>query len=87
MRLTKSYLIGELRSDRKLSRRYKIIERDHFVRSEWWGGYTRHNKLYKKVISKRTDEIVKEEFVAENHAIMTYSPLLDTLNLIVSLST
>jgi vancomycin resistance protein VanW len=55
--------------------RYEVYEKHHIIRAEVWGGYTRHNQLLRRVFGP-SGELVGEEFVTENHAIMMYSPLL-----------
>lgn len=69
------YLTGEWRSETKPKCKYKIIEKNHFIRPEYWGGYSRHNKLYRQVFDK-SNNLIDEEFMIENHAIMVYSPLI-----------
>jgi vancomycin resistance protein VanW len=71
------YLRGEWRADRPQEFAYDIVERDHAIRTEWWGGYSRHNALYKVKRNIETGALVGEEFVTENHAIMMYAPLLE----------
>ena len=58
---------------------YKIVERDHAIRTEWWGGYSRHNSLHRMVRDIETGTERGEEFITENHAIMMYAPLLENL--------
>lgn len=55
--------------------RYEIVERDHEMRGEYWGGYTRHNKLF-RLTYDLSGALLGEELVAENHAVMMYSPML-----------
>uniref|UniRef100_UPI004049B627 hypothetical protein n=1 Tax=Fluviicola sp. TaxID=1917219 RepID=UPI004049B627 len=55
---------------------YEVVETDHSFQQQWWGGYTRHNRIWKKITNLTTHEVT-EELVAENNAIMMYSPLLD----------
>ena len=55
--------------------RYEIVERNHEMRREWWGGYSRHNQLYRLMLSKE-GTLLEEQLVAENHAMMMYQPLL-----------
>jgi vancomycin resistance protein VanW len=74
--LDDEYLNGEITCDKPLQHKYEIIETDHCFKHQWWGGYTRHNKIWKRITSLN-DESVTEELVAENNAIMMYSPLLD----------
>ena len=56
-------------------RRYEIVERDARMDQAAWGGYVRHNALYRKVYDL-ADRLVEEEFLFTNDAIMMYSPLL-----------
>jgi vancomycin resistance protein VanW len=55
---------------------FEVIERDHAIQSEWWGGYSRHNALYRLRADAETGLVLGDEFLAENHAIMMYQPLL-----------
>lgn len=74
--LDDEYLNGELLSSQQCNHTFKIIETDHQIKQQWWGGYTRHNKIWKQRFSLSGDYI-NEELVAENHAIMMYNPLLE----------
>lgn len=67
-------LKGRLLSDAALEKQYTVFEKDHRIVRQFWGGYTRHNEIWRKVISK--DES-KEEFLLKNDAIMMYDPLLE----------
>lgn len=69
------YLYGEILCDRQSSHTYEVFETDHAVVQQWWGGYTRHNRIWKRRTHADTGE---EELmpVSENHAIMMYNPLL-----------
>jgi len=69
------YLHGEIVCDRDLQVKYEVFETDHFFKQQWWGGYTRHNKIWKRITNRQTGEI-QEELVSENNAIMMYNPLL-----------
>lgn len=77
LEITNGYLAGKWLSARPVKFRYEIFEKDREIRSEWWGGYTRNNKIFRKIIDKETDEILKEELVTENQAIMMYEPFLE----------
>ncbi len=70
------YLEGEIRVSSPPEYRYEIVERDHEMRGEYWGGYTRRNKLYRRRFNAQ-DELLCEELVVENDAIMVYSPFLE----------
>jgi vancomycin resistance protein VanW len=74
--LDDKYLNGEWRADFAPTVRYEIVERDHLIRSEWWGGYSRHNKIFRKQFLVATNELIDEEFVTANQALMMYNPLL-----------
>ncbi len=73
--LDEKYLLGELRCEHDLEENYEIFETDHRFEHQFWGGYTRHNKIWKRITKVATQES-KEELVAENNAIMMYNPLL-----------
>ncbi|HML37255.1 MAG TPA: VanW family protein [Bacillota bacterium] len=55
--------------------RYEVIEKDHLFKAEYWGGFSRHNKLYRKRYTL-DGKLADEEYITENHAIMMYSPFL-----------
>ena len=74
--LDKEYLNGEITCNTDLKTQYEIYETDHMFKQQWWGGYTRHNKIWKKITSL-VDNSTTEELVTENYAIMMYRPLLD----------
>lgn len=74
--LDDKYLNGEITCDEELKFKYDIYETDHCFKQQFWGGYTRHNKIWKR-ITNIVDNTVTEEFVTENNAIMMYNPLLD----------
>lgn len=70
------YLIGEWRCKDKPLYTYKVYEADHKMKSEFWGGYSRHNILYRKKYDIEGLEI-DDEFITENHALMMYSPFIE----------
>ncbi len=74
--LDEEYLNGEITSDVKSETKYEIYETDHIFKQQWWGGYTRHNKIWKKITNIINNSTI-EELVAENNAIMMYDPLLE----------
>lgn len=73
--LDQKNLNGEWRSTKKPDCSYKIYECQPSIVHEWWGGYTRHNTLRRKVCTLSTNEI-EDELITGNHAIMMYEPLL-----------
>lgn len=76
LRVGAENLEGELLGESAPSFRYEIVEREHEIRGEYWGGYTRHNKIVKRTFSLE-GELLYEELVSENHAVMMYSPMLE----------
>lgn len=73
--LTDTHLVGEWRAEIPQIKTYEVYEKEHWITHEFWGGYVRHNKIYRKVYN--TEKILLEdEFITENHAIMMYEPLL-----------
>jgi len=77
LRVDNKYLIGKWLSDKPIEFKYKIFDKEHEIKNEWFGGYSRNNKIFRKVIDKNTNKEVGEEFITENHAMMMYNPLLE----------
>ena len=69
-------LEGQWRVNREPLYNYKIVERNHRMVSQFWGGYTRHNELYQQVYSK-DGELIDDHLLLSNVAVMMYSPFLD----------
>lgn len=69
-------LIGEWRCSAAPECRYEIVERDHEMRAEYWGGYTRHNVLWQQRFDA-DGVLLDEKPVVRNDAIMMYSPYLE----------
>ncbi len=76
LRVGETHLEGELLGETPPVFRYEIVERDHEMRGEYWGGYTRRNKLVRQVC-RLDGALLCEELVAENCAVMMYSPMLE----------
>ncbi len=77
--LDDEFLNGQWRSTFPPELSYRIIERNHEMSSEYWGGFSRHNELYRQTYSL-DGELLLEELVVENHALMMYSPFLNEPN-------
>lgn len=73
--LDDEYLHGTLLADSPPEDNYEIIETDQRFELQWWGGYTRHNRIFKRITNIATGS-VSEELVSENNAIMMYNPTL-----------
>ncbi len=71
--LDDTHLNGELFCEQKIPEKYRIEERNHIMKQQFWGGYSRHNQIFK--IEEREQDI-KETLLVENHAIMMYNPFL-----------
>lgn len=70
-----TYLEGAWYSNSKPLYRYEIIEKNHEMKSEFFGGFSRHNELYRLTYNE-DGELINEEYITENHALMMYSPFL-----------
>mgnify|MGYP001159201034 FL=1 len=73
--LIDEYLIGEWRTTEKPIYSYEIYEKDHKITHDPWCGYVRHNVIYRKTLDSY-GELVRDEYITENHAIMMYQPFL-----------
>ncbi|MBI3133612.1 MAG: VanW family protein [Bacteroidetes bacterium] len=73
--LSEKNLHGSILSNQQSDWHYQVFERAHRFELQWWGGYTRHNEIWRK-IQTHSGEVIGEELVTENHAVMMYNPLL-----------
>ena len=55
--------------------RYEIVERNHRMDQASWGGYVRHNELFRRAYDLE-GRLLEEAFLFANDAIMMSSPLL-----------
>lgn len=70
------YLHGQWRCKHKPIYKYEVYEKNHKMQSEYWGGFTRHNELYRRVYNLDGNQLY-DEYITENHAIMMYTPFLE----------
>ena len=75
LRVGETHLEGEWRAARPPEHRYEIVEREPRIDQMSWGGYVRHNALYRMVYGL-DGGLLEEQFLFANDAIMMYSPLL-----------
>lgn len=75
LRVGEKYLEGEWRALTIPLYTYHIIEKNHLIKGEYWGGFSRSNELHRQ-ISSLEGKMITEEFIVSNTALMTYSPLL-----------
>lgn len=76
LELTSKDLIGSWTTSRAPIYYYEVYEKDHHVDHEYWGGYSRHNVLYRKKYN-REGTLLEDEYLIENHALMMYSPFIE----------
>lgn len=50
--------------------------KNHKIEGMFWGGYIRHNELYRNIYDD-AKQLVNTEFIVENNALMMYNPLLE----------
>ena len=50
---------GEWRADGPQTCRYEVYEKEHEIRGEYWGGFTRHNTLFRRVLGMDGAELGK----------------------------
>lgn len=79
------YLHGCWKSEKEPLYFYEIYEKEHHFKQEYWGGYSRHNVLYRRKFN-RFHEWIENEYVTENHALMMYTPFLESKTLQENLS-
>ena len=73
--LDDTHLNGKLLCNSRLTTAFKVEERNHIIKQQYWGGYSRHNQI----VQVETDNQGKqsEKLLVENHAILMYSPFLE----------
>lgn len=75
VKVTDQDLVGEWRSSGSQLYHYEVYEKEHRITQEVWGGYARHNIIGRRVFTLDGD-LIADEVITENHALMMYSPLL-----------
>jgi vancomycin resistance protein VanW len=76
LQLTDTHLVGEWRVNGPALYTYEVYEKRHEITPAYWGGYLRHNEIHSRIFN-RQKQLISDEFVSENHAIMMYEPLLE----------
>lgn len=69
-------LTGAWLCDRPAEYRYEVYERAHRMQSEFWGGFSRHNLIFRRKYDL-DGVLIEDEYVTENHALMMYTPFLE----------
>lgn len=75
LRVGETHLEGEWCSVQPPQYSYQILERNARIDQASWGGYIRHNQLYRQVFDA-SGRLLDEHTLFDNDAIMMYSPLL-----------
>jgi len=75
LNVTERELKGAWKCDIPPIHNYEVYESEHLMKSEYWGGHTRRNVIRRKKFSLCGD-LLDDEFVVENCAIMMYSPFI-----------
>ena len=75
LRVGQTHLQGEWRAVRPPEHRYEVVEREVRIDQASWGGYIRHNALYRNVYDLQ-GRLLEAQHLFDNDAIMMYSPLL-----------
>lgn len=73
--LSETELHGEIRSAQPWPFQYEVFEKEHFIRHEPWGGYSRHNRIVRR-LRDAGGALLREDLVVENHALLMYQPFL-----------
>mgnify|MGYP000838632096 CR=1 FL=1 len=55
---------------------FQVVEKDARIDQAAWGGYIRHNELYRQTFDLQ-GKLLAETPVAVNDAVMMYSPYLE----------
>lgn len=73
--LDDEFLYGRLLCESPLEVEYRVEERNHEIRQQFWGGYSRHNEVVQVVTDG--DGVESERVLVRNDAIMMYAPFLE----------
>lgn len=73
--LDETHLHGLLSADKALDETYEVEERSHEIKQQVWGGYSRHNEVWR--VTRSGGEIIREQLLAKNDAVMMYNPFLE----------
>jgi vancomycin resistance protein VanW len=73
--LDETHLNGAVYTDVALNRHYEIYEQAHTIVPQSWGGYVRHNIIYRRIFDS-SGALLQDEPICENNALMMYEPLL-----------
>ena len=75
LEITDTHLKGAWMAEQPPRLTYEVYEKEHLISREFWGGYSRRNVIFRKIYDENKN-LLEDEYVVENHALMMYSPLL-----------
>ena len=70
--LDEEMLYGEIRCNKPLNYKYKIVEEDNHYAKDEDGLFYRNSKVYRIIIDKETKETIKKELILDNHSKVMY---------------
>jgi vancomycin resistance protein VanW len=70
-----THLHGALVSCEKVEAEFRVEDRNHIIKQQFWGGYSRHNQIVQ--VRENYDGAIEEKVLVENHAVLMYSPFLE----------
>lgn len=76
VRVGETHLEGEIRAITPPRLSYRVVEKNHRMLSQAWGGYSRHNEIYRELYDLENN-CIGEEFITANAALMMYAPFLE----------
>ena len=65
-------LYGEIRANKELEYKYKLIEEDSYYQKEDDGIFYRNSKVYRIKMKKKSKEEVQKELILQNHSKVMY---------------
>lgn len=74
--LDDTHLNGRITCQAPIKEHYKVEERRHEMKQQAWGGYSRHNEVWR--ITKKEGSTIHEQLLAKNDALMMYNPFLES---------
>lgn len=73
--LTDDHLVGSWNTTMESKFNYEIYEKEHSMTQQSGGGYVRQNLIFRRVFNVE-GELVDDQYVTENYALMMYPPFL-----------
>ncbi len=72
--LDETHLHGKLLCSEPMDATFEVVERNHIIKQQIWGGYSRHNQIVQ--VRNYSNGAREEVLLVENHAVMMYNPFL-----------